>query len=35
VRELLQDEPATDFAGELELKGIEGKVSLYKLVDWD
>ena len=34
VRELLHDEPATDLAGEFELKGIEGKTSLYKLVDW-
>ena len=33
VRELLHDEPATDLAGEFELKGIEGKTSLYKLVD--
>ena len=34
VRELLHDEPPTDLAGEFELKGIEGKTSLYKLVDW-
>jgi class 3 adenylate cyclase len=34
VRELLHDEPPTDLAGDFELKGIEGKTSLYKLVDW-
>jgi class 3 adenylate cyclase len=32
VRELLNNEPPTDLAGEFELKGIEGKTSLYRLV---
>jgi class 3 adenylate cyclase len=32
VRELLHDEPSTALAGDFELKGIEGKTSLYKLV---
>jgi len=34
VRELFHDDPPTDLAGEFELKGIEGKTSLYRLVDW-
>ena len=34
VRGLLQDDTPTDLAGEFELKGIEGKTSLYRLVDW-
>jgi len=34
VRELLNNEPPTDLVGEFELKGIEGKTSLYKLVEW-
>ncbi len=33
VRELLHNEPPTDLAGEFELKGIEGKTCLYKLVE--
>ena len=32
VRELLSDELPTNLAGEFQLKGIEGKTSLYKLV---
>ena len=32
VREHLNEEPSTDLAGEFELKGIEGKTTLYKLV---
>ena len=30
----LHDDTPTDLAGEFELKGIEGKTSLYKLADW-
>lgn len=30
----LHDDTPADLAGEFELKGIEGKTSLYKLVDW-
>ena len=33
VRELLNEDPQTDLAGEFDLKGIEGKTSLYKLVN--
>ena len=32
VRELLQEDPPTDLAGEFELKGIEGQQQLFKLV---
>jgi class 3 adenylate cyclase len=34
VREHLNDGLATALVGDFELKGIEGKTSLYELVDW-
>ena len=34
VRELLHDDPPTDLAGDFELKGIEGKTSLYQVVSY-